>query len=536
MGKKVIFHANHSASLYQFVVLKKKFYPTSNITLLINNVNLGNSDFAKRLVEEEVFSKIVTFCEPFNEYNGMTGESAIIGFYDDLFQSNGLTFENVSEVITACDIQNWFGLYCVFNNIYPDFLEMHDNQFINIHRYSGNRLTSDGPLWVEELSLLYHILDGENQKVNRRYLCKNSKVKFEEKDVIIDFIEEFYSLPSDLKNSIINAMNLGNVDYSNCNLLLLNSFGWTTARTDDPYPYHYLPYFLLADYYFDDVDGVVLLKDHPQTDCKYFSDVVSKRDGFISSIIPIEFLGLISNFRINKLLSINSTGNEKISRFVAVQKKVQDNYLFNYKYIHKLFVALMLETEFEKSLNFHTFGIDTEFIKNFIANSQFKCRYEDVKGLNPSILKWNIFAMIGKISESNISDIKSALRNADLETKVVFLGDEVINALSVDDYDIISNIVPIKIKKCKLFNDTLTDFHQEYVYFFCKSYGLRQTAQRFTASKDLIKTGISIYAGYDGDQEDVLRRAQMQSMILKMADLEKQICEASHKNMEDSML
>ena len=534
MKKTIIFHANHSAALYQFIVLKKILYPNDNIILLINNINIGNSAFAKGLVDNNIFYKIVAFCEPFTNYKGMIGKDAIISFYDDLFEDNGLTLDCDTKIITACDIQNWFGLYCVFNNIFPDFLEMHDDQFLNIHRYSGNRITSNGPLWVEELSLFYHILDGEHENVKVRYLCKNSKIKFEGKDIIIDFIEEFYSLPDDLRSGIVNAMGLKNIDYSHCNLLLFNSFGWTFARTQQPYPFHYLPYFLLADYYFDHNEGVLLLKDHPQTECTYFNNIVEKKANVIGSIIPIEFFGLIPNFRINKLLSINSTGNEKISRFVNIQQKVQDNYLSNYKYLHKLFVAQMLETNFEKSINFHIFGINPEFVNTFINNGKINFRYDNLNGLNPAILKWNIFAIIGETSETNIYDIKNAIKNADLETKIVFLEDDILNALSIHDTDIISNIVPIKITKTKISNDTMHDFHQEYIYFFCKSDKTKQIAQKFTVSKDLIHTGISICASYDGNKNDIFRRIQMQDIVSKISDLERQLLELSEKFTEDN--
>jgi hypothetical protein len=40
MKKTIIFHANHSAALYQFIVLKKILYPNDNIILLINNINI----------------------------------------------------------------------------------------------------------------------------------------------------------------------------------------------------------------------------------------------------------------------------------------------------------------------------------------------------------------------------------------------------------------------------------------------------------------------------------------------------------------
>ena len=345
-NKFVIFHANHSAALYQFIVLKNKYFSNDDVILMVNNINLGDSDFAKGLVKNNVFTKVIPFCEPFSDYQGLTGKAAIFGFYDKLLAENEISIENTSAIITACDIQNWFGLYCVFKNIYPDFLEMHDKQFLNHYRYEGNRTTSNGPLWVEELSKQYHILDGEDENCKRRYLCLGSDVKFDGKDIKIDFINEFYNLPIKLRRKIVKAMHLGSSDYSKCNLLLLNSFGWTTARTKDPYPLHYLPYLLLSDYYFEDSQNTILFKDHPQTNSEYFKNTLSKKESVISSVIPIEFLGLIENFSIQKLLSVNSTGNEKISKFVKREVKIGDSYLYNWKIVHKLFVTMILESIF----------------------------------------------------------------------------------------------------------------------------------------------------------------------------------------------
>jgi len=500
MKKTVIFNANHSAALYQFVVLKKKLYPEDDIILFINNINLGNSDFAHGLVENKIFNKIVCFCEPFDSYNGKTGEDAIKSFYDELFYANGLSINDVTEVITACDIQNWFGLYCVLNGVFPDFLEMHDNQFLDFYRYSGNRITSNGPMWVEELSLSYRILDGEDERVKTRYLCKGSVVKFAGKDIIIDFIEEFYSLPNEMKNSIVKAMNLKSINYSSCDLLLLNSFGWTNAKTRLSYPNHYVPYFLMADYYLSG-NSSILFKDHPQTNPTYFNDVVSKKENVINSIIPIEFLGLIDNFRINKLLSVNSTGNDKISRFVETTSKAGDSYLLNFRYLNKLYVALMLEAQFQKSINFHIFGIDHMFIKSFIDNTSINFRYENILGVDPSILKWNIMVFIGDVPEESIIHIKSALRNADLETKVIFINDKLISSLDENDEDILLDIIPIKITNEKISDDSLYDFDSEFIYFFCKSAEMKQIAKKFTIRKNLLHTGISITADYGETNE-----------------------------------
>ena len=63
----------------------------------------------------------------------------------------------------------------------------------------------------------------------------------------------------------------------------------------------------------------------------------------MDSEIPIEFFALIKDFCVNKLISVNSTGNEKIKDFIKQEIKLGVNYLQNWEMIHKAYITFELD-------------------------------------------------------------------------------------------------------------------------------------------------------------------------------------------------
>lgn len=502
---KILFVMLHTSSLFQFLTFKFKKYKDSSVTLFVNKLGYENSELAQNLIKEKVFDNIISFHEPLfieskNE-NELTEN--VKNFYDNIFISNKLSLHEFDEVFISCDMQNYFYYYCNLNSKQSSIIELIPKQFDDISRYTVSRICANLPLWLENFTKEKHMLSGDSPDVVNRYIYINSQVRYE-KDIQVDFINEFYNLSIDFKNIILKCINVTNQqDFKNCNILLLNSIGWSQYESKLNLPHHYLPFQLISDYYFDN-NHLVIFKDHPQTPIDSFNKYLSPYSKTINATIPIEFFGLINDFKVDKLISVESSGNDKISKFVNQEIKLGRSYLRNFRYIHKLYITLLIDKIISNTESYHFYGIEKEFIVKFAKIFNNSNKLNDINGLNPKILKGNIFAFIGKYSNDDAHNLEKALHSADNDTKVMFFDFNYKNLISPKNIELLKYFVPITIHKQKLRDNILSDnFNENCLWFFCKDEITRNTVKNFSFYKNLPNTGISISVNSSENSETI---------------------------------
>lgn len=485
----VIIEIQHLSALFQALTMKFKLFKNDDVVLIVNNLPFADLDFTKNLVKNNVFIKIICIFEPSIKFDE-TGKDFILKFYDNIFEQNNLDIKNAKTILTACDVQNFFSIYCILNHKKIDFIELYANQFANKNRYHINTQYLKSPIWIEELSRKYNALTGDNRHSNHRYLYPESKIEYKNIDNHFDFLKEYFSISNEDKDLIVKCLDIkDNNLYHNCNILLLNSFGYSFPKTNLGMPNHYLPFMLIADYYFK--DEPVFIKDHPQTMKKSFVEYIEPYMPTINSTLPIEIFALIPGFHDKKLMSINSTGNDKLKDFIDEEIRLTDNYYYNYNLVHKLFVAFKIESLFGNSYNYHHFGINRNFLKLFKDNATNLPVDKEFLGINTRILKGNILTLIGDYSDEDARNLESALVEADKKTKVVFIKD-IANLISLNNIKLLDNFIVLTIHKNKLRDKYLGGLEDEQIFIFSKDQEFKNDVLNFSFEKNLIHTGIKI--------------------------------------------
>lgn len=498
--KKVLIALNHMAGLFQAVALKCHVYSDCDVTLLVAS-DFAHSEFAVKLVENEIFKQIIFYidCPIFKQYLSDENvskdhvdedwQSLITEYFDNILGKRGVNIKEFDQIITSCDVNNNFYLYCVFKEQKTIFMELWKKQFEEFWRYEVNRKCSNGSAVLEELNKKHFALSGESDNVTRRLLWGEQLKKINDKDVRINFLDLFYSLSEKDKDRIIDCMNAKNFDFSNFNLLMINSPGWSIPQTQLKFPFHYYPYILIGDYYFNGAS--VTFKDHPQVVGKLLNDWLDSSVTVLEKDIPIEFYSFIKNFHINRCISVYSTGSSKIDRFVNETVTLNPVYLRNYKILHQLYAAFLIDDHIDiPKKYYHIYGIDKEFISTFK-----KCVFapfpeNNPRGIEPQILKGNIFAVIGAVPVLQYDNIEFAIKNSDLNTCVVFLSDFVKN---LKDTELMDYIVPILIEQRQVREKILCDIKTEHIYFFCKNKDIRDKISALDHIKNLEYTGIELH-------------------------------------------
>lgn len=342
----VLFHCHHLATLYQFVWLRTVYSFNEKVVLLVNHKYFSSSTFAQNLIKEKVFDRIICIQEPKN-FNEKKEETFVRDYYDQFFRDNDLSFFDIKEIYTACDLNNLFPIYCILNSRMLSYIEMYEGQFTDYSRYSASTKMFGYPSWWELLERKYNSLSGDGGKYTRkRLLWPGSVLEYSEKDIHVDFLGLFYSLQNEYKKRIRNCFPyFKNLLLEKSFVFLLNSPRWTASILNLEMQDYYKPYILILDYFFSTSKNLVI-KKHPHADASDKIDqIFSDQNCVIPNTLPIEFLGLFDNLKIKKLVSVESSGNTKIGRFVEKEVKLGTKMLEAYPHFHKLvFVQMVMNS------------------------------------------------------------------------------------------------------------------------------------------------------------------------------------------------
>lgn len=499
--QKVLIAINHMAALYQAVVLKYYLYKEQEVTLLIRG-NFCESEFVKNLVQKGIFKKTVPYEDYFvfssflgdrhisKSYRDEDWRSIVTDYFDAVMAEHEISIYDFSEIITTCDINNNFYLYCVFKEKPAIFMEMGEDQFKNQARYSGNRIEANGSLVLEELNRKYHALSGEGTVTTRRILMGSDCRKINEKDIQLDFLDLFYHMSQEEKRYVAACIPAGTmVEFKDLDLILLNSPMWRRPLIKLLPPFHYYLYLLIADYYCN--GRKVAFKDHPYGGRGLLEKQLTEAEYILDKDIPIEFYGLLEGFHINRVFRIESTSGTKIRRFVDEEISLNRSYMASYRQIHKLYASYLIDAYLQiPSTRYHLYGIDREFVMMFHKYAFQPFLKDDPRGIDTRILKGNIFTVVGDVPTSEYDNIEYALNNADDNTRVVFLSDYL---KEIKESVLLDYAIPIVIEKHKQKETVLCDTETEVIYFFCKNKEVRDNVKKLNYRKELPHTGISLH-------------------------------------------
>lgn len=494
----VLFCVPHMGGLSQCITLRLEKHIDEQ-AVLFTRPEFMSTGYAERLIRNGIFDTIIPFVDEFKKTSPLKWEDYITEYFDKIFEDMNKSLSDFDTIYFSADTNNNFYIYCCLKcmeNQVLIFFEMYEKHFQNQMPYTVNRNLFGGDIELEKLNRNNRALTGGlDEKISKRYLYSDKDNIINEKDEEYDFLGHLYGLSDENKEKIINSFDLPKkIDFSQSGILFCNSFAYSSPRFKLPADKFYLPYYLLADYYFSPREKVYI-KDHPMSDHTKLNDYLeSYKSRLLAADVPIELMGVLPNFRVKKALSCASSSIDKIARFVDSGYCVGNSYLSDFRLVHKLYFTFLLEEFLPESIRFHYFGIDKEMLNSFKQHTFGAFPERGLMGISTSILKGNIFTIIGDIPNEETHNIERALIDADLNTKVVFLGDIEKNSFITPEHmDLLDYIVPITINKVALRNNTVSDLDDEHFYFFCKNNEIREKVKRFHGARVLKYTGIEAH-------------------------------------------
>lgn len=487
-SKYILFHCHHLSSLSQLITLKYLFHRNDLSILLVNHAVFGQTTFAKNLEKKKIFTRVLTIIEPKN-FSAKQGEEFVSDHYDSYFEEMKLSFDNISEIYTVSDLNNLFPIYCRIHKIPITYVEMYPGQFEDESRYNASTEIFKYPGWLGELSLRYHSLTGDNSEyTKKRYLYYGSHIEYKNKDILIDFLNEFYSMDDKIKSSIIECIELPNdTDFSNFSIVLMNSSKWIHHISGIDLPYYYLLYQLIIDYYLSN-ESNVWIKNHPHSfSDKYYETHIKNKLNILPALVPIEFFGLYDKFHVNISVSINSSSAAKISRFTNSEIRLGNVFFDMYLHIHKINISLLLGRYLGVDSVYETVGIDISFLKLIMKNiSQ---SLSNVQFCPTSIFLKCYIVYNSVFDFSNLSKYDNSL--------IFFINDDSFIKTVNNNPMLKKNSFRIKISKIALEDNSLSNMNNEYVYLICTNKMIENKIRLFKCEYILKNTGIIIKATCD---------------------------------------
>lgn len=490
----VLFHCHHLSSLSQIIVLRYLRHPHDQSVLLVNHARFGYTTFAQKIEEHKIFDRVLTILEPKN-FDEKQNEPFVCDYYDDYFRGNALSFDDIKEIYTACDLNNFFTIYCRINEKPLSFIEMYAGQFKEDSRYDACTEIFHYPSWLEELSRKYRALTGDDTKYTKnRFIWPASDIQYEEKDRKVDFLNAFYALEESVRERLVSCIKMPEgVDAGSINLLLLNSLKWIQHMAGLRSSQYYLPYCLILDYFYRGMENVVI-KVHPSdTDTAFFEENQEVGFNCIPAIIPIEFYGLLNHFHIKRVISVSSSGAAKITRFVEQEIRLGVEFLHRYSEIHKTIVSLLIGTHIDPDAEYRTTGLELLFAQQLRTHAvPLFCDINNISSVSSRLT-----CLIIKNAE------KSDLSELIISRKAIlfFLDEGSLQYISeIHPFFRKENMITFTIKKVKRRENTLSDQEDEKIWIICCDAEIRKKMQNYIFEYELPYTGIRIAAGMEREE------------------------------------
>ncbi len=166
--------------------------------------------------------------------------------------------------------------------------------------------------------------------------------------------------------------------------------------------------------------------------------------------------------------------------------------LYNSPYSYKLYTMFLIDKLIGESLTYHFFRIDKDFVSKFKSEIFAPFKEDKLMGMDPNILKGNIFAFIGECSEVDNFSLNNAMKNADNAVKAMFLDFDYSKTILFENIELLKEFTPIVIEKTvRNKNGVEREFGKDELFVFCKNPEIKQLLQNY--SNDLVcENGVNL--------------------------------------------
>jgi len=301
----VVYNLEHYGSLLDLICIRLSRYKKYKSILIVGE-NKGKSELHKNLINSGIFDKIVVHVKLLYHLRNVPEsnlEEHINNYYNNLMDENGIKLLDAVDIITTHDSDNDFSVYLALNNIPQTLLELYPDQFLDISVYDRSLKNNKTTEAYSKLQKKMGVLCGENTNCRLLYKGHRHNDYFDRSSII-------QSMTQVDRNRIFESM-WPDFNNTNSQLLISNS---NAQNIFNPYPQDckVLIYLFILDFFFSCKEPV-FIKPHPESP-EMFNKYVPN-EYIIDGNIPIDFLELSDQVHFKKVVTINSTGINYVSRF-----------------------------------------------------------------------------------------------------------------------------------------------------------------------------------------------------------------------------
>jgi len=434
-SKQILFVLNHWGGFSNMMMLRTTIHAHDEAIILVPEY-IKRDFVLNKMVKNGLISAVITFDDRLF-FKSTTTElllDGILRYYDTLLYDNNLCLQNISDIYIVCDMTNTFGIYLLEKRKVFTIYEIVRNATLLRTRYDGG--FKDG--WIGEPYYKYQkekgLLCGEKGNCNI-IIHSNSDVKKIIKELpkctIIDFDD--YSIYN--KETIDRILSCFDTDLScldsEVQLVILNSQDMCNGHSLYTRNQSIYAFQLLLEY-FGKTKLKRVIKPHPSDTVEELKDYFLEST-FIDADFPIEYIRLQKNVQISELLSISSSGADKI--LSLVNKYTETGWIF-YKivpFLTRLDICYRLITDYtdytliNQDVTTNWKDLEQAITKLFFEKNQYKTL--SLKNENSSVPTCYI--------RNELSDM--VLENLNKDCLLLFFKYEVLPEMNLN------NIVSIRI-------------------------------------------------------------------------------------------
>lgn len=475
----VLYHAITAYHLLECIIHKNIYHPNDSSTILISSFIQNTYPQYKKLVGNNLFSKVIPIkIGNLISNNSSNPEQEILNYFDNIIPSN---FKN----IYVCGTYREFACYLCIKNI--KFSAFEDAAGC-ISRYM-NQLNYDksNQPYLYNVVNKYKLYNCDNPLIEHIFVDVDAQLSGYTNHKIIHFkvTNRIQYLTSNVMNSIYDffEVNVKNFIGKDICLLLTQWFCINGKLINDSTIV--LMYQLFVDLFFNmDDNDKLILKLHPADSVNY--NKYFREDEIINSKFPIEIISYKNKIKFKKVFSINSTS---ALQFKSLSKEVKlFPGIFNIrKKLLKYFIAFKLISLLPSYSNYFHCNINDHVLNTLydsINKTDCKSKPLDIiKNVNHSLF------ILEDTGNNSINKILNSINNLSSNSIAILIP----NGLNLDLYkNHYRDLIAINISKRKTKENVLDNMEDEFVCIFCKDPKIREKIKGFTFTKTLKYTGIEI--------------------------------------------
>jgi hypothetical protein len=494
-------------ALSQIMSIRYHRHAGEEAVLSMSDTTLQQSNFAKRLVEEKIFNKIILILNAFSlkEESVENHEQKILDYFDTVAKQNDIDFNSFSDIYVVQDVNGEFPVYLSMRNIPYIMIEIYvegQQQLDFLERpFIFERVKAAHSSYAKVLQK-HKALCGTADICKKRLRAENKTSDHSKslpKDEWIYFNSLFDNISDEYKNIIYKCLdeNIDSIQEKDSCLVLPNSPGLLSHDARLDYAHMNLAYQIALDYYNHNDESRIIVKEHPYAHPSFSLDKYIENPIVLDSIVPIEFYRFIPNFSINKVFSVMTSALDKIGDCAKENIQLGQSYYGHFRRCHKLFFAFSLHLRLNSgktSCNMSDF-CSAQFIRNFarFCFDDFS-NYEPRRGFGLHNLKGDNFIILDEVPPEGKKYLIAGLSNSDPLTKIILLNTNKDFAFfDFERLDLLEYIVPFVIKKTAVSNKCISDTEPETLFFFCKDKSVRDAAKTFSMQKSLKHTKLTLH-------------------------------------------